>query len=349
MTQAYSVLGMTVYPYGLVAGCAMLVYLAVCGVARYRARLSVGTARVYGVLAFPLGLIFARLLFCLFSLSEFRDGDGIIHFEWMLRFWDGGYSLIGLMAGLMLAALFAARIQRERFGRVADMAVVPMGILITALRLAEGLINSGEGEALIGYGKYVSESSLTSAAPILFLTEALGGSTMYMPAVYRIEAFVGILLLIIMLVCYFAPKKPRFRAGDMALLFFSLFGASQVLLEYLRNDAHMWLNFAVRGSQILSALMPLFATIILSSRVRRITGKRLAPAMCVILCVLALATVALMEFSIDGRITLGAPNQLRDYIIMAASCLVMALLPVCLLCGLIKKVYRQDAFGAKIR
>lgn len=348
MTSTLPLLGLTAYPYGLIVGGAAILYLMCCGLTRYKAKLPSGTTRIYALLSFPIGLVLSRLLFCLFSLNELRDGDGMLHFEWMLRFFDGGYSLIGLMAGLFIAAFFASRIMKVRFGRVADAMTVPMGLFVCLIRIGEELVKSQEGEQLIGFGKYMEANQLTKSLPFLFATEELGVTTQYLPMICRLEAAAGFLIFIVMMLLYFLPKKSHARMGDLALIFYTLFGASQVMLEYLRNDGHMWLNFAVRGTQILAALMPLIATILFASRIRRIKGKRLVPTLAILASVVMLMLVALMEFSIDGRITLVTPNQTRDYIILGCACIGLMLIPCLLWRRLCHSVYLEDVIGVKI-
>lgn len=48
--------------------------------------------------------------------------------------------------------------------------------------------------------------------------------------------------------------------------------------------------------------------------------------------VLCLGLIAALEFSLDGRLTIGTPSMARDYGLMAAVCVILAALP-CLLTG----------------
>ena len=119
-----SVLGVTGYWYGLVIGISFLVYLGVAGVLGYRSRLPAGTVRLYGLLGLPLALILARLVYCAVDFAYFTE---TISQPWrMLAFWDGGFSLTGALCGLVLAAFFASRLAKARFGKVLDVAVVEL-------------------------------------------------------------------------------------------------------------------------------------------------------------------------------------------------------------------------------
>ena len=48
--------------------------------------------------------------------------------------------------------------------------------------------------------------------------------------------------------------------------------------------------------------------------------------------VLCLGLIAALEFSLDGRLTIGTPSMARDYGLMAVVCVILAALP-CLLTG----------------
>ena len=88
--MTFTFLGLTGYGYGLAIGASALAYLALAGVLGYGRRLPAGTVRLYGLFAFPLGLLFSRGLYCLVNLSYYTES---ISQPWrMLAFWDGGFS-----------------------------------------------------------------------------------------------------------------------------------------------------------------------------------------------------------------------------------------------------------------
>ena len=121
------------------------------------------------------------------------------------------------------------------------------------------------------------------------------------------------------------PKLRR-REGDTALFFFSLWGASQILLESMRDDGHMLLIF-LRVGQLAAALAPLIACGFLTRRSMPARSKWIAW----ILLILCAGAIVVLEFSLDGRLTFGTPTLLRDYSIMAAVCAVMFAVPCTLL------------------
>ena len=261
----FQVLGATGYWYGLCVGVSVLCYLCLAGVLGYRKHLPSGTVRLYGLLGIVLGLLFSRAAYCAVNASYFLQT--IEQPIKMLFFWDGGYSLTGALCGLLLAAFLTARICKVRFGTMLDVTAVPMGLLIACVRAAEGFTT-------LGVGRYVDASALTDGAPWLFVQSKLGNTIISNLAVYRYEAVAALLILAVMLVL-FPWRKPlkKHRPGDLALIFFALYGAVQVVLESMRNDGHMMLGF-VRAEQLGAVMMPVLALLIFTLRYQHIRGGR---------------------------------------------------------------------------
>lgn len=339
MDASLSLFGLTVYPYGLYAAAGTLLLLCAMGVIGYQSRLPAGTVRVFGLIGIPLGVLCARAAFCALNAATFTE---TFENPWlMLRFFDGGLSMTGLLCGLTLAALIAARVMKARFGSVLDTLCVPLGLLTAALC-------AGMRFTELGIGKVAEQSALTAAMPWLFLSERMGVNIEYRMAAYRYEAAAGVLLFIVMLILFLcARKRKRSRPGDLALVFFSLYGATQTLLESLRDDGHMMITF-LRVAQLCAALMTLVATGVFSKRYRYLQGgggKRIAVTwLCQLMCV---AGLIFLEFSLDGRITWGNPTMGRDYAIMTALCALMAAMPCSLYHTLSSRLYRNERFSVR--
>lgn len=334
MQMTFSLFGWTGYGYGLALAIAVLLQLLLMGVIAGRQRLPVGTVPVFGAFAIPLGVICARLLFCLINLSLFLE---TYENPWlMLRFFDGGLSMTGLFLGLLLAALISARLMGVKPGTLLDVMTLPLGLSLALLR-------AGECFTELGVGKVVEESALTQSAPWLFLKEQVGIVTEYRLAVYAYEALVGVLIFVVMLcVAHTFRKTRQLRAGDIALIFFSLYGATQMLLESMRDDGHMLVTF-LRVAQVFAAAMPLIAMGVFTKRYIRMRGKgdkRIVLSWALLLlCVIA---GVLLEFSLDGRITWGNPSMLRDYLIMAVLCVCLFIMPYSLFITLSKKSTAEE-------
>lgn len=266
--MSFTVLGLTGHWYGLVVGFSALCYLGAAGLLGYRRRLPAGAIRLFGLMGIPLALLFSRLLFCAANFAYYTE---TISQPWrMLAFWDGGYSLLGALCGLLVAAWLAARACGVRFGVLADVTAVPLGVLVLGIRLAESLTGGA-----LGVGRQVEVGgTLLTTLPWLFLPDRLGTLTLYRLAVYRYEAAAALLILSFSLGLFFG-RHPRWkpRPGDVAMIVFSLFGASQVLLESLRDDGHMILGF-IRAQQVGYALIPLVALAVFCARYAHIREAR---------------------------------------------------------------------------
>lgn len=320
MAETMSLFGLQVYGYGLYAtiGAALLLFgMWMTG----RGRLPAGTTGVFCVLGMVLGIVLARALYCAVNWNDFA-----YNYEnpmLVFRFFDGGLSMVGLIAGLLLAAVLTARVVKARTAQVMDALTVPFGLLMYALRRGEQFTDLGVGAA-------VDEGILTAKLPWLFLESRMGVMVEYRLNVWLYEALMGMVLLLVAIACW---HKLQNHAGDTALVVFSLYGASQILLESMRDDGHMLIIF-LRVGQLAAFLLPAVCCGILS---RRVQNKKLV-WLAWIVVVLCVAAVAVLEFSLDGRLTFGNPTLARDWSLMALACAALFAMP----CMLLKAARGQE-------
>ena len=93
---------------------------------------------------------------------------------------------------------------------------------------------------------------MTAHFPRLFLESRMGVLVEYRLNVWRYEMIMAIVIFVAALVCYRVLKN---HAGDTALVVFSLYGASQILWESMRDDGHMLIIF-LRVGQLAAFLLP---------------------------------------------------------------------------------------------
>lgn len=304
MTTTFSVFGLDGQMYGLFAAMAAVVLMA--GMRLFAKELPKGTCRLLGVLGMALGIVLARALYCAVHVSDFVNN---YENPWlMLRFFDGGLAMGGLLAGLLLAAVLAAKGMKICPAKLLDAMCVPLGLAIALLRLGEGFTD-------LGVGAVVEEGFATQNFSWLFLESRMGVMVEYRLNVWLYEAVAGAALFA--LVLWFDRKAKR-RCGDTALFFFSLYGASQILLESMRDDGHMLIIF-LRVGQLAAALCVLISCGILCKKISR---RQAVVGWLVMLA--AVAGIVVLEFSLDGRLTFGTPTLLRDYSLMALCCAAMA-------------------------
>lgn len=307
---------MSVFPYGLFAaagvGCMLIAMLLTAP----KRSFSKGTVTVFGLLAIPLSLVFSRLLYCVFQLNLFCD---TYENPWlMLCIWDGGYSIWGVIPALLLAAWLTAKMQRCSFRSLWDCVSLSSALLFA-------MLYAGEGRAELGIGKVIDAGFLTSAFPFLVLEQKLGVNVEYRLIVYRLQCLACVVLFLVMLL----SRRKSKAEGILALRFWSIFASMQIFWESLRDDGHMLFIF-LRIGQVAAGIVLLWVLIDLS-RCYRQAGLHM-PWFVWPVFVLCLGLIAALEFSLDGRLTIGTPSMARDYGLMAAVCVILAALP-CLLTG----------------
>ena len=307
---------MSVFPYGLFAaagvGCMLIAMLLTAP----KRSFSKGTVTVFGLLAIPLSLVFSRLLYCVFQLNLFCD---TYENPWlMLCIWDGGYSIWGVIPALLLAAWLTAKMQRCSFRSLWDCVSLSSALLFA-------MLYAGEGRTELGIGKVIDAGFLTSAIPFLVLEQKLGVNVEYRLIVYRLQCLACVILFLVMLL----SRRKSKTEGILALRFWSIFASMQIFWESLRDDGHMLFIF-LRIGQVAAGIVLLWVLIDLS-RCYRQAGLHM-PWFVWPVFVLCLGLIAALEFSLDGRLTIGTPSMARDYGLMAAVCVILAALP-CLLTG----------------
>ena len=311
---------MSVFPYGLFAaagvGCMLIAMLLTAP----KRSFSKGTVTVFGLLAIPLSLVFSRLLYCVFQLNLFCD---TYENPWlMLCIWDGGYSIWGVIPALLLAAWLTAKMQRCSFRSLWDCVSLSSALLFA-------MLYAGEGRTELGIGKVIDTGFLTSAFPFLVLEQKLGVNVEYRLIVYRLQCLACVVLFLVMLL----SRRKSKTEGILALHFWSIFASMQIFWESLRDDGHMLFIF-LRIGQVAAGIVLLWVLIDLS-RCYRQAGLHM-PWFVWPVFVLCLGLIAALEFSLDGRLTIGTPSMARDYGLMAAVCVILAALP-CLLTGKLKQ------------
>ena len=111
MTETvFTLLGQSVTGFGLGMAGAMLLMLAEMGGWCHARKLGYGVFIRFAALAVPLTLLCSRALFVLADCTYYLTT--LSNPALALRFWDGGYSLVGAVLGFMLAAWLSEKATR---------------------------------------------------------------------------------------------------------------------------------------------------------------------------------------------------------------------------------------------
>ena len=264
--------------YGALAALSLAALLAIACAVLMKKGAGYGAFIRFAVLAIPFALVGSRIAFCLTNLSYYLETISMP--EMMLHLTDGGASMTGAMAGILLAALIAAKWCRLPAGTMLDAAAIGMPAALVIERLAEPLHE-------IGWGKYYFSTVFDG---ITDLTEG-------MHPVFIYEAVIALCIGLAMCL-YFRNRKAV--PGDAMGFFLALYGCTQTLLESLRNDGHMKIIHFVRVNQVAAIVIAAAVLILWSLRCRKQGGKREA-LVSWLLAVISIGFGVVQEFAADGE------------------------------------------------
>ena len=239
-----------------------------------------GSAPVLGAVSLVTGIVFSRLVYCLFTALT----EGMPFSSWV-QITEGGWSLFGMIGGVMLGAWISAKIVGEKPVKMLDAISVALPLIIAAERIGEGTLQPlfNETKDIFNLSREVSSEG--------FLT-VLNDGKIYL-ATFRIDAVMAIVLFLILAFSLLGKKR---RDGDLWILFMLLCGAGGVLAESLRKDQFMEYSF-VRIQQVLSAMMLAAGTAAAGFRSRGTAKKSYIAALAAM--VLTIAEFIGLEFIID--------------------------------------------------
>ena len=229
----FTVLGRPVTAYALCIVAALGLGLLLMALQQKKNGLRCDTWEIFALLALPLGLVGARVFYCLCRLPVYLE-MGLLN---MLRLWDGGYAMWGAAGGAVLAAVLTAKITRQSAARILDAMAAPAALVMALGRFAEFF--NGEGIGL------EVENPFFQRFPFAVFD---ADWEVWFWAVFLVEGAAALVILAVLL------AKKSAKPGDQAKLFLVLYCSAQILLESLRRDQFLrWLF--VRVSQLTAVLV----------------------------------------------------------------------------------------------
>lgn len=290
-----SVLGVSVYAYGLLAALGAAAGIGLLGLRMRRIRAPKGATAWLGLLALALGLLGSRVLYCLLDGTL---GDRMpLHAYALLS--GGGYSMMGALLGAGLGVFLGARLLKMQPLLALDQWAYAMLPFLFFARLGEQFIpDFGISRPLIG--------AFLSFSPL-----AVQGEYDAYLATYYLEAGMALVLL---LVLWLDGRRKNRQPGGTMWLFLILFGATQVILESLRYDRHISISFV--GLQQIIAMALLGAGVIwgICAEGKRCRGLAIGAELALALAVVLGVT---LEFMIDR-------TTISRYLLYAAMAAVLA-------------------------
>lgn len=228
---AFTVFGKDIYWYGIIIAMGFL--LAVIYMMR--------RAPVFGLTqddvldevlwAVPIGVICARLYYCIFYWELYADNPISI-----LYIWEGGLAIYGGVIGGAITILVVSRVKKIKTGTMLDIAA--MAVLI--------------GQIFGRWGNFMNREAhgaVTDAFLKMGLQDVSGVVTYYHPtflyeSVWNLVGFIGL---------HFFSKKRKFD-GEVFLAYVAWYGLGRVWIEGLRTDSLYLFSTGIRVSQLVAAV-----------------------------------------------------------------------------------------------
>lgn len=255
-----------------------------------------------------LSLVFARF-FHWYCQSDSYTGFSAA----MTNYAEGGYALMGVFLGCVLAAALTRVLCLHR--NLPEMldAMSIAGCAGMAVGRLSALFNSSDrGQILTNF------HSLPIAYPV---NNAVSGAVEYRLATFALQSIVALALFIGLTVFYRkSQKRGKLRDGDTCLVFLLFYGASQVVLDSTRYDSLFFRsNGFVSVVQVLGALALVLALVLFSRRMVKARGFRAWQILLWLLIAAAIGGAGYMEYYVQRR----GNEAMFAYSVMSA-CLMLA-------------------------
>lgn len=247
---------------------------------------------VAGFAVIPVSLVLSLVLGRLVHWYCRADSyDGFV--AAMTDYSSGGYALLGVFAGCLLAAVLVRLLCLSRnLPQMLDCMAIAGCAGIVVGRLASFFNSSDRGQVV---------SSIKSLPFVYPVTNAVSGAAEYRLATFVIQAMVAAVLFAALSVFYLRAGK-RGRDGDACLIFLMCYGASQVVLDSTRYDSLFFRsNGFVSVVQVLGAVALVLAMILFSRRMVKARGFRAWQIFLWLLIAIALAGAGYMEYYVQRR------------------------------------------------
>ena len=218
---------------------------------------------VAGFAAVPLSIVLGTVLARFVHWYSRTDSyDGFV--QAMTEYSYGGYALIGVFAGCILAALILRLLQLHKNTPMMLDCMCLAGTAGIAVGRLASLYNGSDRGQIIH-----SIQSLPLVYPVI---NAVSGAAEYRLATFMLQAMVAWVIFIVLSVFYLKGKR-RLKDGDTTLLFLLIYGASQVVLDSTRYDSlYFRSNGFVSIVQVFSALGLGLAIVMFSVRMVKARG-----------------------------------------------------------------------------
>lgn len=266
--ETVSLFGLSVSLYALLAALLCLCAAAALVFSFRHRSFPAGRAVLFAFLGILFGLLLGRGVYCAVRSDMMLDPFGrSLGLAPLFDLSIGSLSIVGVLAGVLLASLPASLRSGVSASRLLDAAVIPGFLLFAAMRFIEPLCGQGYGP--------MTDVPFFNRVPF-GIQNGWGGWSV------SVCFFEGVLILAVTL---FLIRSRWKRSGSLVLCALVLLAACQIMPESLRRDGALRIFIFARVTQIGYAVL-LFTCAVISWRraaVRGIAGKTLAAEIAAVL------------------------------------------------------------------
>lgn len=295
--------GISVDWFGVIVAAACLIGVCVACLLRKYQKGSVNDVLTVFCVGAPLAVIFGRLQYCLSELDLSQTGIGSIFTEMN----EGGYGLYGAIGGVLAAVFISAAVWQVSAGKLADCVAAVSAGVIAAGRFATKFTPDERGFAL---------------DPGTFTVHSETDGLDYL-AVYLLDGIVETVIFAVCLGLFFfiyGKKHERRSEGKLTMVFLTLHGLNQVVMDSLRMDSLcLFNNDFIKASQIIGILSWLIVISIFFYQAVK-NQKKFPKQYWVIIAVF----VVLIVISISKEYRVGSSNYISAHVTMGICMVIMA-------------------------
>lgn len=240
---AFTIGNISVYWYGIIIALAIIIGLIIAKRLDGKYGIKYEDVEEFVLWAIPIGVIFARLYYVVFSWETYKD-DLLSVF----KIWEGGLAIYGGIIGAVVTGIIYCKVKKIKFFDLMDYSIPLLAL----------------GQAIGRWGNFVNREAYGIETNNFFRMEILKKTGEYI-SVHPTFLYESIGLLVIFIVLM--VTKRRF-SGEKTGWYFLLYGILRSCVEWIRADSLMLFN--VKISMVLSIVLAIvsFGLIIFSFRRR---------------------------------------------------------------------------------
>ena len=246
---AFHVGSWPVYWYGIIIAAGFLLAVFYC--TRQAPRFGIRQDDIIDMLFFavPLSIFGARLYYIVFYPELFRNEDGSLSLQKMVRIWDGGLAIYGGVIMAVVTLLVFCKVRKIKFLAFADMGAY--GMLI--------------GQMIGRWGNFVNIEAYGGPTDLpwrMGIYPYVDGVRQYMEVhpTFLYESLWNLLGLIWMI---WVGKRHRKFDGQIFLSYFAWYGVGRGVIEGLRTDSLYFFHTPIRVSQVFGFVTAAIAIVFL--------------------------------------------------------------------------------------